>query len=343
MKGATIPPVTWPDIWYGDSQKARFLRAALTPASLVYAGGWSIYRWLYDAGVKKAVKPYSPVLVVGNLTVGGSGKTPVTVAIASEILAMGREVVIGCSGYGSPKQEGATLATEGPLDPSVWGDEASLFRALLPVVPLIVGRNRVRAAELASQFAERRQRQGGPRPPVLLMDDGFQHLPLRKTASILLDPASSNHRCLPAGPYREPWANLTRADLVIGTLAGEFWLNNLHLGFERLRDFGRGAYVELKGMVDVVCAIGRPAAFVSALEDLGLRIGEVTALPDHGTFSNVRWDLLHEPIVVTAKDAVKLMSDPRANEREIFVARHEVSVEPADAFRARLQEMIGSS
>ncbi|MFX8929914.1 tetraacyldisaccharide 4'-kinase, partial [Acinetobacter baumannii] len=84
------------------------------------------------------------------------------------------------------------MAPDGPLDPAGWGDEPAMFRWLLPDVPLVVGRRRVLAAELVHQHFPK---------AVLVMDDGFQHLPVKKHIQILLDdPTPKNSRCLPAGP-----------------------------------------------------------------------------------------------------------------------------------------------
>ena len=323
--------MTWPEIWYGGSAGAKVIRTLLTPASWLYALGWSGYRALYDLGIKQPKSPHAPVLVVGNLTVGGSGKTPLTVYVAQEIVALGRTVVISASGYGGPHSEGATLAPDGPLDPSVWGDEPALLRLLLPGVPLIVGRARVHAAELMSRLHS---------DGVLLLDDGFQHLPLAKTASIVIDPPSKNHACLPAGPYREPHGNLKRADIVVGE-GSAFRLESIPLGFESLSALGSGPFEGIGDReADVLCAIGRPEVFIESLRGQGVRIRRTFTLPDHSGFDALDWTALKDPIIVTAKDGVKLLKNPEAQNREVFVARHTVSVEPALAFSQKLKEMI---
>jgi tetraacyldisaccharide 4'-kinase len=151
----------------------------MLPLAGLYALGWMSYELMYKLGIKRPQQPHSPIVCIGNLRVGGSGKSPVVIHVAQVLQGQGREVVIGCNGYRSPRQEGASLAPAGPLDPREWGDEPAMIREALPDVPLVVGRKRVDAAALVAAHHP---------GAVLLMDDGFQHLPLRKDVSIVLDP-----------------------------------------------------------------------------------------------------------------------------------------------------------
>lgn len=250
------------ELWTGNGFNAWLCRTLLTPASWIYALGWQGYLAMYRLGVKKAKAPHSPVVCVGNLQVGGTGKTPATIHLADVLLSMGREVVVSCSGYGSPASEAARLAPSGPLDAGEWGDEAALFRWLRPELPLIVGRRRVLAAETCHREFP---------TALLLMDDGFQHLPLKKHLTIVLDPPSPNRRCLPAGPYREPWSNRGRADVVI---PGDFRIEAAPMGF--IGPDGRPRTVG--GSVCVLCALGRPRAFLAGLSE---------ALSDPGSLTGV--------------------------------------------------------
>src|SRR5262245_17020553 len=103
------------ELWTGESFKARIMRTFLTPASWLYACGWQGYLAIYRVGFKKAKSPHGPVLCIGNLQVGGTGKTPVTMHVADVLHDMGHDVVISCSGYGSPSSEAARVAPEGCL------------------------------------------------------------------------------------------------------------------------------------------------------------------------------------------------------------------------------------
>jgi tetraacyldisaccharide 4'-kinase len=317
------------EVWFGRSPGAKAARAALTPLSWLYAAGWQGYLALYRAGWKRAEEPHRPVLCVGNLMIGGTGKSPMTLYLAQLLGEMGKQVVVSASGYGSPKAEAASLAPEGTLDPGEWGDEPAMLRWLLPEVPLIVGRRRILAAELCHRHFP---------DAVLLMDDGFQHLPLKKHVTILLDPEDPpNTKCLPAGPYREPRRNRKRADLV---LPGRFSITEAELTFE---DPSGGIPEELPKEYSVLCALGQPDRFLKSLA------GEPRAtmlLADHDpmTTGNL-FDLLPRevPTVVTAKDWVKLRNRPDLEGRRFLVAKQSVRVDPEERFREWLKEKLDES
>ncbi len=322
--------MAWEQVWYGDRAADKVVRYGLWPLSLLYAAGWTAYRAVYDLGLKRAAHPYRPILCVGNLTVGGSGKTPTVIFLCDELRALGVDVVVSCSGYGSPASESARRVPAGPLSAEEWGDEATVLRELRPEVGLIVGRRRVRAAEIMTEAGRRRT--------VLLMDDGFQHLPLAKDAAILLDPASTNSFCLPAGPYREPLRNLRRADVVVGP-KGRFRIESEISGFTRLDGSESVKYLEWPG--SALCAIGRPQQFFDALRSHGFPVLETRTRPDHDSLSESGLLAgLPEPIVVTAKDAVKLRLRSDVSDAQIWVAEHRITIEPIDEFRAWLRSKV---
>jgi tetraacyldisaccharide 4'-kinase len=313
----------WSEVWEGEGLGPGLARLALTPVSWLYSAGWGAYLATYRLGLKRPAEPHAPVVCVGNLVVGGSGKSPVALYLARLLRDMGREVVLSCSGYGSPAAEGAQLAPAGSLDAERWGDEPAMFRLLAPELPLIVGRRRVRAAEICHE------RFPGA---VMLMDDGFQHLPLRKHLTILLDPPRKNRRCLPAGPYREPRRNRSRADLV---LPDRFCVHS-ETSFET-PGIGR---VPTPGRASVLCALGRPADFLEALGATGVRIEKVVLEPDHDPLQggNLLRALPEEtPVVVTAKDWVKLRVRSDVGKRNWIVAMQKVRIEPEDRFRDWLE------
>jgi tetraacyldisaccharide 4'-kinase len=287
---------------------------------------------MYRLGVKHPKAPHRPVICIGNLQVGGSGKTPVTRFVARTLLEIGRKVAVSCSGYGSPKSQDATFAPDGPLSAKEWGDEPAMLRWLEPELPLVVGRDRVAAAHAVHE------RMPGS---VMLMDDGFQHLPLRKHLVILLDPeAPVNSRCLPAGPYREPRRHRSRADLVI---PGRFALARQSL--KLVDTSGVEARPERYA---VLCALGRPEAFLADLEEAmpQSRPGPARLLPDHdplqaGTLFN---DLPPElPLVVTAKDWVKLRERTDILNRTFLIATYDLRLEPNEEFRSYIESRLAES
>lgn len=315
------------ELWEGRGIGPTLARIGFAPFSLLYGIGWEAYLGIYKLGLKRAKHPHSPILCVGNLVSGGSGKTPVTIHLASLLRDLGYSVVVSCSGYGSPRSEAASVAPEGELNPAEWGDEAALFRLRLPDLPLIVGRRRVLAAELCHQtFPD----------SILLMDDGFQHLPLQKDLSIILDPEKPKNRmCLPAGPYREPRWNRKRADLVI---PGKFRVAEaVHMVDSQ------GDAVGTPSECALLCAIGQPQNVIASLEQLGTRIVSRFLLPDHDPLTG--GTLIHNlpsqmPTVVTAKDWVKLRNRQDIREREFLILNHQVQVEPKAEFLDWLQSHL---
>lgn len=311
------------ELWEGRSFGAVLARWLLWPFSLLYAAGWLAYLWVYKLGLKKAKRPHSPVLCVGNLVSGGSGKTPVSLYLAQLLQKLGYEVVVSCSGYGSPASEAARMAPSGPLSAKEWGDEAALFRWTLPDLPLIVGRRRVLAAELC------------PDDAVLLLDDGFQHLPLAKDLTIILDPANpKNPFCLPAGPYREPRFCRKRADLVL--------LDLYDLLEEAAVVDPQGEPREIEECT-LLCALAQPDKVVQTLSKLGVTVVEKVYLPDHDPLTGgtlISGLPKGRPVVVTAKDWVKLRERADVGERDFLIVKHAVRIEPEDRFEAWLQQRL---
>ncbi|MBX3112709.1 MAG: tetraacyldisaccharide 4'-kinase [Fimbriimonadaceae bacterium] len=302
---------------------------ALSPLSGLYALGWWSYQAVYALGLKRAAKPHRPIVCVGNLVAGGAGKTPTTLHVLDVLMGAGHHVVVSASGYGSPHQDGAELAPPGEIDPAVWGDEPALFRLKRPDVPLVVGRDRVRAAEVVAKHYP---------DSVMLMDDGYQHLRVDPDVRILLDPPRANTLCLPVGPYREPRSSgRRRADAVVPP---DFTWRRASTSLAR----PDGTPAQPEGPCCVVCALAEPGQFVADVKRLGVDVAETRLLPDHdrldeGTlFASLPPDM---PLVTTSKDWVKLRRRPV--DRDVFVADYEAFVEPAPAFRAWLLAKVADA
>jgi tetraacyldisaccharide 4'-kinase len=203
-----------------------------------------------------------------------------------------------------------------------------MLRWFLPDVPIVVGRRRVLAAEIVAREHP---------DAVLVMDDGFQHLPLKKHVSILLDPERPrNTHCLPAGPYREPRFERNRADLVLG--------ERFKVVKEPLR-FVSGLSGETMKVKEagVLCALGRPQGFLQDLDATGMRITGHRLLHDHDPLvAGTILDGLsgQGPIVVTAKDWVKLRQRSDLDLTRFVVALQKISVQPSDEFEAWLKERL---
>lgn len=320
--------VTIHEVWYGDSLAAKLTRAVLWPLSCLYTVGWQIYLLGYRLGIKRAFRPACKVICIGNFTAGGTGKTPTVVFVARCLEDLGIPFVIGCSGYGAPHSVSASLAPGGELVAAEWGDEPAELRQLLPEVPIIVGRARVTASKLCSEHFP---------GSLLLMDDGFQHMPVHRDISIILDPALENSLTFPAGPYREPRkSGRKRADLVIPS-------ERFAQVFSALSFFTpTGEPVPLLTRARVITAIGRPDKLQKALELAGVTIEDFIALPDHDKLEiNLAEKGGDLPWIVTRKDWVKLQPHCDLSRVEIVIASRTATIEPAEEFAKWLKMKAG--
>ena len=314
--------VNWDGVWREKGTDAW----VLMPLSALYTAGWVLYELVYRLKIKRPKRPHRPVVCVGNLMAGGTGKTPVVIQISRVLRDLGKEVVISVNGYGAPKSANATVALPGELDARIWGDEAAVIRTKLPNVPMIVGRDRVRAAQICRDLYPN---------AVLLLDDGLQHLPLYKDISIVLDPSEvMNAFCLPSGPYREPRVTgRARATLVIPE---QFHLAPGMLSLVQTK----GKTASADSGVNLLCAIARPDRFTKSIEDYGYRIISERILPDHDNlqdpalFSGLDPEI---PLVVTEKDWVKIQHRKDLAKWTILVAMYDVPIEPAEKFKSWLK------
>jgi tetraacyldisaccharide 4'-kinase len=286
-------------LWYG----AHPLRWLFWPVALAFSALVAVrrtgfrQRWLksFDAGV--------PVIVVGNITAGGTGKTPLVIWLAARLRERGYRVGILCSGYGGQAQRWPQPVAKSS-DVSKVGDEALLL-ARRTLCPVVAGPDRVAGAQLLL----------GPAPlDLILADDGLQHYRLRRAFEIAVVDGTrglGNGLCLPAGPLREPASRLNDVDAVVVN-SGEFGHRGMlraKLRISRVYGLGSGAEKRLADFagqrVHAVAAIGNPARFFDALEAERLVV-EAHAHPDHAALSPADFDFGDDrPILITEKDAVK--------------------------------------
>lgn len=308
------------ELWLLDSPRSRVVSALLLPFSCLYGFGWVCYESIYRLGLKKRIQiPGLQIIGVGNLEVGGMGKTPVAIEIARLMIETGKRIAVSASAYGSPASVGASMAPDGRLSPAKHGDEATLIRQALPNVPLILGRDRVRAAELAKESGME----------ALILDDGYQHLPLGRDADLLLwNSCVRNRRCLPSGPMREPQGGIRRADAFVGSDSVGLPGGDSRPFFRFQRQFTGlvSVFSEetvpiswIEGRkVDALCAIGRPGQFRESLIELGASIERFDFLGDHNSLQALPngFELGSElPCIVTEKDAVKIRESSHRSSR----------------------------
>jgi tetraacyldisaccharide 4'-kinase len=311
--------VRWDHIWNWETMPARLASTALLPLSWIYAVGWRSYAAVYQTGIKKRWIPDIPVMGIGALNVGGAAKTPLTIAIARLLEQQGLKTAISASAYGSPSASQTTvIMPHEPLVASKHGDEPALIRKKMPHIPLILGRHRVQAAKIAEKLSA----------DVLLLDDGFQHLPLARTIDLVsFDATQKNRRCLPAGPLREPVAGLKRASATVSenqhhiTEKPHFMYERVFVNLIQTKNAKTFPIEWLQDKtVNVMCAIARPNDFVKTLQKLGANIQYTHFLPDHAAIDTKQ---LHsdQPCIITEKDAVKI-NQPPDNVFELVMETH---------------------
>jgi tetraacyldisaccharide 4'-kinase len=307
----------------------------------LYAGSWRLYESLYRLKLKRRVQLPVPVVGVGSLRVGGAGKTPVAIAVARLLHEVALRVVVLCSGYGGRRFNAISLLEPGSQpDPHEVGDEAVEVLQTLKAIPVAVGRRRVAVAHAALHHGQ---------PDVLVLDDGFQHLPLARTVDLVVLPAESplgNGYCLPAGPLREPPAGIRRADAVLLTRSPSAPPPSItHPALSRVPTFE--AVIEPEGLEELMSGrilapdalkghavialtgIARADRFLQLLEQLGMQVSEARLFPDHYPFAREQWDWTRgRTLVMTAKDAVKLRARLPAD-CHAFVLRIKASLQPA--------------
>jgi tetraacyldisaccharide 4'-kinase len=289
--------------WYGDAAGGRWCRWLL-PLALLFRAAAALRRVLYARAWLPAARMPVPVLVVGNITAGGTGKTPLVIWLAARLRAAGHRPGVISRGYGG--RAAAPRAVDPDSDPAVVGDEPLLL-ARRTGCPVWIGRQRAPAAKalLAAH----------PEVDVLLCDDGLQHYALARDLEIaVLDGARGlgNGLPLPAGPLRESVGRLDRVDAIVLNGPGDrqavqvpqFSMRLVGARFRNLCDPGReepAAFFSGRD-VHVLAGIGNPARFFQAVSALGVQARR-RAFPDHHRFGPE--DLPAGCVIMTEKDAVK--------------------------------------
>ncbi|MCX7780731.1 MAG: tetraacyldisaccharide 4'-kinase [Negativicutes bacterium] len=322
---------------------AFLLLAVLRGISLLYGLGVAVKLGLYRAGILKSHKLPCKVISLGNVTVGGTGKTPTAQRLAATIRDMGYRVVVLNRGYRAGWKGDIGVVSDGKktyMTVSEAGDEAYLLAKNLPGVPVIIGKDRAVTGDYAVK------RFGAE---VIILDDGFQHWQLARDLDIVLIDTLNvfgNSFLLPRGTLREPLANLSRAhaflltkvdqssDNARGSLRDTLsHVNPAALVVESIHDprcfieieqWYKGANYQSIGL-DTVCqrsvvafsAIGNPSSFEQTISDLGARVVDAVRYPDHHTYTMAEMQCIMQKavdkgacaLITTEKDAVKIPSE----------------------------------
>ncbi len=298
--------------------------------SWVYALGQKIRATCYARGLMRSRKLSTPVISIGNLTLGGTGKTPTVLWLAETLLKMGRRPAILSRGYGGDGQEKINVVSDGNnllLDPASGGDEPVMLARRLPSVPVLAGRRRYPLGVHAEQHFG---------VNAMILDDGYQHLALKRDLNLLLVDHRlplGNGQVFPAGVLREPPLDAARrAEAVIITRyrEGEPELDIAKLlGINvptlktrmvpgRLVNLADGTGQTWPGLenekIAAFCGIAQPDDFFETLKNAGMDIAARQAFPDHFDYEGPFLDEMLKAavskgaaaVITTEKDAVKI-------------------------------------
>jgi tetraacyldisaccharide 4'-kinase len=339
----------------------------LTILSWMYGGAVRVRRWLYEHGWARVHSLGRPVISVGNLSVGGTGKTPMVIAIGEALLARGVGVTVLSRGYRGMSERGGALVSDGRGAAALtWeqaGDEPALIARRLPGASVVIGRHRVDAW----------RRFGAALPPgVVILDDGFQHLAIARDENVVLVDAmddASSAALLPRGRLREPWSALSRATAVVITRVEHAAPGAVDAVEQRVRlcradlqvfrvrfeavgliEAGTGRDQSLDPLrgtaVLAVAGIGRFESFTGLLERCGARLVDTIRYPDHHPFSGADVERIMtragaagaQLIVTTEKDAVKV-GPLLGAAAPVWAVRIRPRIEPREAWDAMVDRV----
>ncbi len=296
-------------VWYRS--KPSWVSSLLLPLAWIFACVVHVRRFAYSSGLARQRRLVRPVIVVGNITVGGTGKTPVTIWLANRLAARGRRVGIVLRGYGA-KPASLPLVVDANTPWQSAGDEACVIAQATQAI-VVVDPDRVRAAEKAIALGAE----------IVISDDGLQHLRLGRDFELAVLDATrglGNARMLPAGPLREPEKRLSTVDVCVfmhrdaGAVKTDIISARsrsiharAHLGEARsLVGSASRVLSDFAGQrVHAVAGIGNPSAFFAMLRAAGVQVVE-HSFPDHAVLARSDLDFSDDaPLLMTLKDAVK--------------------------------------
>jgi tetraacyldisaccharide 4'-kinase len=334
----------------------------LPPLSLLYGAVTRTRLSLYRRGTFQTTKLDRPVISIGNITTGGTGKTPLVEYVAKMIAAQGKRVCILTRGYGRKDPHLQVIVSDGYgvlASPSEAGDEPYLLATKLAgKAAVISSADRIAAAQEAiKDFGTE----------VFVLDDGFQHLRLARDLNIVCIDATNpwgGGRLLPYGRLRESLEGMSRADCVVLTrcdqvesvaalreevvrLIGGRPIFESRMRSVRVVSLKNGPEtIAVPGRVGAFCAVGNPSSFFESLRQLGYELGLERAFADHHAYSQSEVDELDQlakqtgamALVTTAKDAVKLKG--MAFSLPCYVLEIEIAIDQAERFLGLIGEVL---
>ena len=308
----------------------------LYPLSLFYLSGIKLRKFLYNLGILKREKLPSCVVSVGNITLGGTGKTPFVIALANMLADKGFRVAVLSRGY-KRKKKSALLVSDShnvlASDPALCGDEPLLI-AFKTKASVAVGKDRIEAFKKLAYL----------KPHVVLLDDGFQHFKIKRDLDICLVDGTrcfGNGLLFPAGPLREPVSAIKRANILVITKKKNF---KCFLDMKGVLDkkpvffiepkiegfFVNGKDVPPPKKAFIVTCVSNYEHFVSQISNLGVDIIGVKVFSDHHIFKNKDLkEVEGYPVIITEKDWINFPS--HLKNQNVVVAKQGFSI-PQELF-----------
>jgi tetraacyldisaccharide 4'-kinase len=346
------------------------MKTLLLPFSWLYGLVILARNLAYDKGWFRQEAVEVPVISVGNLTAGGTGKTPLVEYLVRQLVASGKHPAIVSRGYGR-RSDGVVVVSDGQTvqsNAAMGGDEPVQMAHKLANVPIVVAERRIEAAQVAVRDFH---------ADVLVLDDGYQHRSLKRDLDVLVMDARKDltrEPLLPAGMRREPLSALDRANIVVLSRvdpgAGPVrWLNALanrmpgppvmsrtkHAGVYRYADHREiGIAVLREGPVLAFSGIADHAGFITSLRQMGVTVADDVRFRDHHRYGRNDVRQLGEALrgsgascfVTTEKDAVRIESDPELEAlllaaAPVYVVKVEVEVlDGADRLRSAVDACL---
>lgn len=343
----------------------HILLSPFTLASYAYGAAMSLRASLYKSGILPRHDIGVPVISVGNITVGGTGKTPTVCMLARRLSAQDLRVTVLTRGYRGRGTHRPLIVSDGVTlraNAQEAGDEAIMLAGNLKGIPVIAGHDRVAAGILAHARFD---------PHIVILDDGFQHLRLQRTVDIVLVNATNpfgNGFVLPRGTLRERLSALGRAHIVVLTKTDVASSTVADLRalisacnpkapvftscfrIESLRNARTGETLQVKALAGArvagFCSIGDPASFISMLSRLPVHICECAVFPDHHRYSAAdyrrieRLFLQADAVITTEKDIAKIDLGMIQNGKMIVLAI-EQTIDEEDRFFTIIRDRLG--
>jgi len=336
----------------------RVLLSLLRLTAVPYAAVMRLRAFGYRSGILRSRRLPRPVISVGNITSGGTGKTPTVLYLARILMARGKRVAVLTRGYGGKLEGKTSVVSDGSallLSPEEAGDEPCLLASALPGLIVVMGPDRYLSGTMAMERFS---------PDLFILDDGFQHLRLQRDLNILLldssDPFAGS-RVLPAGLLREPVSAARRADFVLFTRCNEEspeiptaireipFSSATHelTGWTELDGGESRPFSELSGRRIIAFAgIADPAGFFDSLEKQGLQLLATLAFPDHTKYGKEEMEALGrlkrskkaDCMITTGKDAIKLLPY-RGILRDCRIAQLDLKIKEPEALFALLDKI----